>query len=79
MSFICIGKWGNTECGVIPWFVLFFYKKIIYSKSYRDNLKIPRQAFPELSGRSESSTRDRRYVFSNGLEFVFFRCLFWVI
>ena len=44
---------GNTECGVIPWFVLFFWKKINYSKSYRDNSKIPRRASPGRSGRSK--------------------------
>ena len=32
--FSSIGQRGNTEYGSIPWFVLFFYKKIIYSKSY---------------------------------------------
>ena len=32
---------GITETGALPEIVLFFYKKLIYSKSYKDKSKIP--------------------------------------
>ena len=53
--------------GALPGDVLFFYKKIIYSKSYKDKSKI---SVPLSLGRSSASkqyTHFRLYVFSNPL------------